>query len=81
LVGLAIFDFEGPGTYNLDNDYIEGHLLTDQLDSGITQYQIDSVGNATINIIEYGEVGGFVRGNAFIEDAELYNAPNPTGRR
>jgi hypothetical protein len=73
LVGFAIFDFEGTGTYVFSEDDIEGYLLTDQLDSEGTQYLIESIDSATIEIVEYGEVGGFVRGNAFINNAVLYN--------
>jgi len=73
LVGLLIDEFDGIGTYSFGDSDISGYLLTDQLDSEGTQYEIDFIESAIIEIVEYGTVGGYVKGSAFIKNAVLYD--------
>jgi len=71
MIELDLKDFKGAGTYTFDEDDLEGYFSTDQLDSNNTLYVCDSAEGGYITITEYGEVGGIIRGSAFLENAKF----------
>ncbi len=71
MVRCTIRDFEDILEYSFEENRVFANLTLNQLASNKTSPSIKIVDNGSIEFTQFGEVGGFVTGNIFIQDVKI----------